>query len=121
MENKPTVNVSAMEMFNTKRVEGEPDLVAMINKELISIIGTDAGVKFMNNPDIKGIVDLNPISQRIIINRWFNNTLLTYRATNTNKDVSEILVYIINDGTIDDWFKYIYSIVIVFMKNNNVL
>jgi len=117
--NKPKVN--ALSIFNTPRVEGEPDLVAIINKELCTIYGDVAGAMFVNSADIVNIKDLNPISQRIIINRWFTTALFIYRSINNDKDVNEILLHIINDGTVNEWKDQLTLVVIEFFKIRNVL
>lgn len=113
--------ISAMEMFQTKRVEGEPDLVVLMNRDLTNYYTAAASKVFMADTEIISVSSLNPISQRIIINKWFTNSILKYRAQNTDKDVGEILMYIINDGTVDDWLELMQKVVIPFFKEKNVL
>ena len=113
--------VKAMDMFNTLRVDGEPDLVGIINKELCTIYNNAAGKMFMESGEIINVAKLNPITQRIIINRWFTNSLLIYRSIHVNKEVSEVLLRIINDGTVNDWKDQMIGAVIPFFSYNNVL
>jgi len=116
-----TAKLTTLDMFTTKRVVGEKDLVAQISKDLISLYHKDASPLFLNDTDISLVSDLNPLSQRIIINRWFINALLIYRANSNDVEVSEILLYAINDGTIDEWLELIERVVIPFFKNKNIL
>ncbi len=113
--------ISAMDMFTTKRVEGEPDLVALMVRDITNGYQETASQMFVNSQKIIEIKLLNPISQRIIINRWFTAALLTYRAHSNNTDVNEIMLHVINDGTVNDWKEQINEVVIPFFKINNVL
>ena len=118
MKNK---EVSTMDMFNTKRAPNEANLVDIIGRDLVTLYGKEASLAFVNSLDIAQIYGLNPLSQRIVISRWFINTLLVYRAFNNDKEVGEVLTYIINDGSVDDWHNLLYDVVIPFFKIKNVL
>jgi len=113
--------ISALEMFNTKRVAGEPDLVAIVARDIATTYGDVASAMFLNDSEISSVKELNPVSQRIIINKWFTSSLLIYRSHTDNKDVAEIMMHVINDGTVDQWFEHLRDVVILFFKKNNVL
>lgn len=113
--------INAFDMFNTPRVEGEPDLVTLMIRDLTNHYCAAASAIFIAEPAIINVQHLNPISQRIIINRWFTNTLLLYRNRVEDTAVSEILLYVINDGTVNDWLELMQRVVIPFFKKNNVL
>ena len=113
--------VNAMDMFNTKRVDGEVNLVDLIGRDFITAYNATASAAFMNSLEIIQVTPLNPLSQRIIINRWFINKLLIYRAFNNDVEVGEVMSYVINDGTIDDWHDLLFTVVIPFFKIKDVL
>lgn len=112
---------SAMEVFNTLRIEGEIDLVALAARDLEAYYCKEAAALFLANVDINTVKPLNPLSQRVIINRWLNNCLLSYRSRVENPTVNEILLYVINDGTHDNWLELLQLVVFPFFKLNNVL
>jgi hypothetical protein len=112
---------SAMEVFCTPRIEGEKDLVGLIVRDLEAYYCKLAKDVFISNRDIISIIPLNPISQRVIINRWFNAELLKYRSRVDDLDVVTVLRYVIDDGTIDDWLESMQVIVIPFFKLKNIL
>ncbi len=112
---------SALDVFNTKRSENEIDLVTIINRDLETFYNKDATLCFINDGSIQTILDLNHISQRVIINKWFTSMLLQYRANFINVDVSEILMYVSNNSTVDTWIEFMQTIIIPFFKLNNVL
>jgi len=118
---KTEKKISALEMFNTKRVAGEPDLVAIVARDIATTYGEVASAMFLNDGEISTVKELNPVSQRVIINKWFTTNLLIYRSHTDNKDVAEIMMHVINDGTVDQWFEHLRDVVILFFKKNNVL
>ena len=112
---------SAMEVFCTPRVEGEKDLVGLIVRDLEAYYSKLAKDIFISNSEIISVAPLNPFSQRVIINRWFNGELLKYRSRVDDPDVVTILSYVINDGAIEDWLELMQIVVLPFFKLKNVL
>ncbi len=112
---------SAMEVFNTPRVEDENELVALIFRDMEAYYCKEARDIFISHPDIVSVAPLNPFSQRVIINRWFNGELLKYRGRVEDANVVDILGYIINDGDTDIWLECMQVVVLPFFKLNNIL
>lgn len=102
--------------FNRPRDENEENLIAYI-QSLYDAIDMNEVIKtnFVQHPDIIAIKDLNPISQRVIINKYLS-TLLYMLKTITKVDITEILIYLMNDGTIEDWKINISTFVIPAIK-----
>lgn len=112
---------NALDMFYTKRIDTEPDVVGILSRDLTTFYHEHASDIFNMDNNIINVKDLNPISQRIIVNKWIVNKLLTYRTYVDDKDVSEIVLHAINDGTILDWTEQMQRVVIPFFKLRNVL
>lgn len=112
---------SAMEVFSTPRIEGEKDLVGLIYRDMEAYYCKEARELFIADPNIVSVAPLNPFSQRVIINRWFNGELLKYRSRVEDADVVSILGYVINDGDIDTWLECMQIVVLPFFKLNNIL
>lgn len=105
--------------FNTPRQPTDIDLVFITSKTLHDNVSENAAKIFLSDYMIKSVVDLNPLSQRIIINRYFYDLLLKYRAC---ADVKVILplTMLVEDGTHNDWLRLFKDVVCVFIKNNKV-
>ncbi len=119
--NEVKTSFSAMEVFSTPRVDGEKDLVGLIYRDMEAYYCKEARDIFISNTDIVSVAPLNPFSQRVIINRWFNGELLKYRSRVENVDVVSILSYVINDGDVDTWLECMQVVVLPFFKLNNIL
>ena len=114
-------NITGLELFNIKRVEGEVNLVNTVYTYFSKHYSEKAANVFINNPEINNIKELNHIAQRIIINRWFMDNIYKYRARVTDKDVSEIILYPTDEGDVDTWLELIERVVVPFFKVKNVL
>lgn len=121
VDNSTKTGFNAMEVFCTPRIEGEKDLVGLIVRDLEAYYSKVAKDVFIADKNIISIMPLNPISQRVIINRWFNGELLKYRNRVNDLDVITVLRYVIDDGTVEDWLEHMQIIVIPFFKLKNVL
>ena len=107
------------EVYEKKRVKGDKDLVKMIFLRLQLHAGEIAANTFIINSKINDVKDANPITQRIIINSYLVNLLLIFRANN-KCNVTLILPYIVDGGTINDWLELLDGIVIPFIKEAKV-
>lgn len=113
------VNNNKIEEFKQPRKSDDMDMVFLVGKHIQDFIGTKEADMFYNDPMIKTIVTLGTNAQRVIINRYFTNLLLRFRAKK-DVQVNDILLMLIPDGYIEDWFKIFNKIIIPFLKSNNV-
>lgn len=74
---------------------------------------------FINDTVFKGIEGQPNIYQKITLNRYFNNLLFRYRSK-VNNPVNNIVIFLIQEGTDEDWFKCFTKFVYPFIKQNNV-
>lgn len=98
----------------------ELDLVFLTGEHIKANISESAGNRFLSDPAIKDVSKLNSTAQRVIINRYFTNLLLKFRANN-DVNITEILVLLVNDGYDTDWFKLFNLIIAPFFKEHNIL
>lgn len=100
----------------------EPDevcLVGAVIEHLRESIGTEAAVHFGTNTIIDDVIDKNQDVQRFIINRYFNNLLLTFRDK-VDVSIVETSMMLVNDGDSSDWISLFSSYVLPFLKEHNV-
>lgn len=87
---------------------------------MIATIGLVERNKYLSSPVIMDSRGKDVFYQRIMINRYFINELLKWRAGN-NVSVNEMIACLFNDGDLDDWIRVFASTVLPFIKQNNVL
>lgn len=104
-----------MENKNEIKIE----LIDSIGK-MLETIGLIERNKYLNSPIIIDSRGKDVLYQRIMINRYFINELLKWRAGN-EVAVNEVIACLFNDGDLDDWLRVFASTVLPFIKNNNVL
>jgi len=98
----------------------ELDLVYLTGEHIKVSISESASKLFLEDPVIKDVSKLNSTAQRVIINRYFTDLLLKFRANN-DVNVSEMLVLLVNDGYDEDWFKLFNLIIAPFIKEHAIL
>lgn len=113
--------ISAMDMFYTKKTDQDTDLVVLMTRDLTNYYCEMASKIFMSDAEIINVGPLNPISQRIIISKWFKGQLLIYRSRVVDIEVGTVLEHIIDEGSISDWLEQMQKVVIPFFKDKNVL
>jgi len=112
--------MNARELFMVKRGINDIDLLLEVTKIMVRKCGKLGASYFRTNPEILIIEELNPASQRIIINRVLNQALLLFRAHN-NINISEVMIYLINDGLNDEWLSLMEDVVLPFFAEHNIL
>lgn len=110
---------SGLSIYFGKRDPKDIDLVYMVAENLKLNIGAYAAEIFRNRPEIKAIAELSSVAQRVIINRYFKFLLMQYRA-HSNIPTLSYAQALVNDGTIDDWFRLFNTYVTPFLSDNNV-
>jgi hypothetical protein len=105
--------------FLTKRKNDEIDMVTVLGNILKEHVDEYSSTIFLNNKEIKTILELNPYSQRIIINKFFSNLFYIYRSKK-NKSIVSMISMLVIDGSIEDWFKVFNNYVLPFIKKNEV-
>jgi len=111
---------TAQDIFNRKREKNEIDLVGLLTGKFLDGVDEKTAAIFATHKDIVSVNELNPIAQRIIINRYLNNKLLMYRNV-SGKNVSEIMMYVINDGSLSDWVELFNKVVLPYFIQENVI
>lgn len=111
--------INAIEAYMLPRQPGDPDLVNILYNDIRDIVGETEANIFLNHTDVQEVKDLNPGTQRYMLNKVLNNYLCVLRAY-VAIDVSTYLVRIINDGTIEHWRMFLRVEVLPFFKQNNV-
>lgn len=97
----------------------ELDLYTLVYVHLSRELCEDAANRFKNDPSIALVKDDNPLMQRFIINRYFYNLLLTYRA-NGNTPVFNQLAMLNVDRNNEEWFKLFINFIAPFLKEHSV-
>lgn len=95
------------------------ELIDFIRLNLNGIFGNKYGDIFYNSPFISGSKGKGDGFQRVMINRFFNHLLLTYRARVDNP-VHNVTYMLVDDGTTEDWLQIFNTTVIPFLKDNMV-
>ena len=109
-----------MEAFYTPLKPGETNLVTLIASYFEYYKDEVGEVLFLNDPAVIGVLQLNNNVQRVIINKYLNTSLLTYRAI-SGREVWNIIPYAANDGYIEDWVTVMKDILIPYFAQNKVL
>lgn len=102
-------------MENNNKLE----LIDFIRLNLNSVFGEKYGDVFYNSPIISGAKGKDDGFQRVMINRFFNQLLMTYRAR-VNTPVHNTCYMLVDDGTTEDWLQIFNTMVIPFLKENLV-
>jgi len=110
---------TALKLFMEPRALIENDLTHLMYHEILNNIGMNAANLFMNEPIIASTVNSNAIVQRISINRYLLQMLL---ICSNRKDlyVSDAIVFLINDGDIEEWINVMREQVIPFIKHYDI-
>lgn len=97
-----------------------PNLCYLVQLHLENIGYIQGANVFKTHPMITDVWDANPQIQRVILNRYFSLALLVFRGT-TDIVVHNILRFLIQDGTYDDWFSLFCQYVSPFLKEHGIL
>jgi len=117
MENKTPLIVQ----YALEKPHDDPDMVFFVDKNLReAFTAIDFANKFICDPRIVSIKNTHSAVQRVFINQFIMETLLKYRSSHP-LNVSEALMLLINDATVNDWFKILREYVFPFMKKNNII
>lgn len=113
------VDKERVKEFYSPRSETEVDLVTVVRGLIEKQEGGVISDFFYNHPDIQSIKDCKPEVQRFILNKYFTNLLLTYRALG-GYPVTVTMFGLTNEGTFLDWLKIFSSDTIGFIHVANV-
>ena len=113
-------NNPAMAEYNKQREDNDFNMVFLVAKHLEVDLGNKAAADlFLNDPMIISVKDKVNNVQRVMINRYFTNLLLMFRAT-IAVNVTDVIYYLVSDGYIEDWFTLFRTYIIPFLKTKNV-
>jgi len=113
-------NNPAMAEYNKQREDNDFNMVFLVAKHLEVDLGNKAAADlFLNDPMIISVKDKVSNVQRVMINRYFTNLLLMFRAT-IAVNVTDVIYYLVSDGYIEDWFTLFRTYIIPFLKTKNV-
>ena len=109
-----------MAEYNKQREDNDFNMVFLVAKHLEVDLGNKAAADlFLNDPMIISVKDKVSNVQRVMINRYFTNLLLMFRAT-IAVNVTDVIYYLVSDGYIEDWFTLFRTYIIPFLKTKNV-
>ena len=103
-----------------KQQEPQPNLCYMVQMHLQNIGYVEGANSFKSHPMVATVWEIDPHSQRVILNRYFSLALLTFRGLK-NVPVHNVIDMLIQDGTLDDWFKVFAVYVAPFLKEHKIL
>lgn len=104
--------------YFTPRTEGEANLVDMVVDALREYNFTDREIdNFRSKEDIASIYDKNASVQRMFINIFFNNLLLSI----DDMDTSQQRYAIVPDGTLDRWILLLKENVFPLVRDYGLL
>lgn len=106
--------------YYAKRTNKDMDLTIIVANLIGEQIGEEYKEAFLNDPAVLIIRDRLPGVQRVILNKYFAITLLRYSGITGNSVFNIVSYAIFNDGTHEDWFKWLGSQVMPFCKEFNV-
>lgn len=112
--------LTAADVLNKPRAHGELNYVEQVAFMLNKDTKEHQGKTFLNNPEIKYVIDGNPVAQRLVLNKYLFKTLMRYRDMSGNS-VVHLLPLLALDGTTNDWFKGITDFVIPYVHNHGVI
>ena len=95
------------------------DLVYIVSQNLKDSIGENVANIFLNDEIVDSAKGKSTTFQRVMLNRYFYNLLLTYRAY-VNNPVHNATYMLVNDGETEDWIKLFNIFVLPFIKDNYV-
>jgi len=114
------IDKTAFSMFNMPPQPNDPNLVELIKLHLEAAEAPDEAQAFLSIPEIQNVMNLNPVSQRVIINRVLTTVLLKLRAMEETV-VIHMVPLLANDGLLEDWITLMKEFVIPFLVSNKVL
>ena len=106
--------------FTRPRSEGDIDLTKIVYELILNRLGPDSAKHFMSDPSILAECDSNPLRQRFFINSYFSRGLLAYKARNPDMVLTNVILGITCDGTIDEWLITINHSILIFMYRNQI-
>ena len=95
------------------------DLYTMVAVHLERNVSVLASTLFKTDPAIAAIQFEPSMKQRYIINRYFYQLLLTFRA-NTDIPVFNEIAMLTPEVESKDWFKLFINFIVPFLNNNEV-
>ena len=106
--------------FGRPRKEGDINLVKEVYELILKRLGPESAKHFMSDPSILAEYDSNPLRQRFFINSYFSRGLLAYKARNPDMVLTNVILGITCDGTIEEWLKTIDHSILIFMYRNKI-
>lgn len=94
--------------------------IQAISGILEKTISPSAKDQFLNNEVIKLSNKLPSSLQRVVINRYFQTTLLQWRARGT-VPVYPIIPMLCDDGDDENWLSLFVQFVIPFLRENSIM
>lgn len=104
----------------TNKSPSDINLFDVTCKLLEDIISLDAKVRFSSDKNVAKVKDEHPKFQQCIINSYFINLLLQWRAENKTP-VNTAIAYLHNDGDPLSWIDTFGYVIIPFIKSNNIM
>jgi len=112
--------INAMEMYSMPIEPDEVNLVDLIAEHIKQAMGDESSLIFLNDEEIAAVHQINPVVQRITINKYINSILLIFTSI-TNINVNDILQFTSNDGLNEDWITLIKEFIMPFFTEHNVI
>lgn len=105
--------------FNTPASPTDINMPYIVGLHLTQILTDKETQIFFADPLVSSVVGIIPTSQRVNINRYFMNLLMLFRSK-VDVNVVDVSQYLINDGSVEDWFKLFSEFVLPFIKEHKV-
>jgi hypothetical protein len=119
-QNNEVISINPMDIYNRPRQLDDINLVSILGINISALGGDDVLPSFNNEMVGLGIVNANPVVQRILLNRYLTNKLLIFRSVK-GVNVTEVLPFMVSDGYVEDWLSLMKEIVLPFIITNGVL
>ena len=114
------ITAETINAFTRPRSEGDIDLTKAVYELILTKLGEDSAKHFMSDPSILAEYDSNPLRQRFFINSYFSKGLLMHKARNPNMPITNVILGITCDGSIDEWLITINHSILIFMYKNQI-
>ena len=114
------MTINPMDIYNIPRKHGDIDLISILAENITALGGVLMLPNFHIEMQTQGIAGVNPVVQRILLNRYLTHKLLVYRSV-SGVNVTEILPFMASDGYVEDWLSLMKEIVLPFVVANSVL
>lgn len=101
--------------------EKDADLVDVVYQEIKKTIGESEAEYFLKDPGITFAKDKFSLVQRVMINRFFIDHLVRYRAYFEVENMSVLFNFISMEGDHITWYQRLYAMIIPWCKDHAVI